>query len=259
MTRLPVGQDKGVFDDFDSEPGPSMSHVGSAAVVDLEAVCDHYGVSDLPSPLGSSRPVGSMWLLTRDLPPIDYRLEYGDLAPLRPWVAALSSADTSISCRVSYPDNATADLRLHGLRTDEAGFIAVQRSDPETVDAVDIFLVDPDDLEAVVLEYAGLVGPGSHQRVAVSANSLGLPAVETDELYDEFGFPVYDTGEAPPAIVSPDDIVTVGVIRARSDLRSSEYRWIQVRDDGAYLYPERSDHAEPIDSATLLHYLRALA
>src|SRR5690606_16000573 len=75
MTRLPVGQDKGVFDDFDSEPGPSMSHVGSAAVVDLEAVCDHYGVSDLPSPLGRSRPVGSMWLLTRDLPPIDYRLE----------------------------------------------------------------------------------------------------------------------------------------------------------------------------------------
>ncbi|SUA03161.1 Uncharacterised protein [Mycolicibacterium fortuitum] len=45
----------------------SLDAVGTIAVVDLEAACELYGRDMLPYPLGRSRPVGSVWLLTREV------------------------------------------------------------------------------------------------------------------------------------------------------------------------------------------------
>lgn len=82
--------------------------VGTVAVVDLEAACEQYGRDELPYPLGRTRPVGSVWLATRDVEPIDDRLEFGDLRGVRSWVEAwfelmfASNADRVIAMR-TYP------------------------------------------------------------------------------------------------------------------------------------------------------------
>lgn len=113
--------------------------VGTAAVVDLEAACELFGCETLPYPLGRSRPVGSVWLLTRDVGPIEDRLDGGDLRGLRTWVEAVARAEMWVGCRVSYRDDDIPDLRLNGVRTDEVAFIAVQRNHPEVVDIVDVY------------------------------------------------------------------------------------------------------------------------
>lgn len=108
-----------------------------------EAACELYGRDTLPYPLGRSRPVGSVWLLTRDVGPIEDRLNGGDLARVRAWVEAFVRADVCVGCRVSLSGRDTPDLRLNGLLAGDLGFVAVQHSDPDGVDAVDVYAVSP--------------------------------------------------------------------------------------------------------------------
>ncbi|MGK2869859.1 MAG: hypothetical protein ACSLFA_25065, partial [Mycobacterium sp.] len=72
----------------------------TVAVVDLEAACALYGRDALPPPFGRSRPVGSVWLLSRDVAPIEERLHDGDLREARAWVEALVRAEVCMECRV---------------------------------------------------------------------------------------------------------------------------------------------------------------
>jgi hypothetical protein len=44
---------------------------------------------------------------------------------------------------VSFLGDDTPDLRLHALRADVSGFVAVQRRDRDGADAVDIYEVSP--------------------------------------------------------------------------------------------------------------------
>jgi hypothetical protein len=74
----------------------AFDEVGTVAVVDLEAACELYGRDMLPYPLGRSRPVGSVWLATRDVGLIDDRLNGGDLHGIRAWVEALVRAMSAL-------------------------------------------------------------------------------------------------------------------------------------------------------------------
>ncbi|MGV0656708.1 hypothetical protein ABQE48_22935 [Mycolicibacterium thermoresistibile] len=237
--------------------------VGTAAVVDLEAACELYGRSVLPYPLGRSRPVGSVWLATRDVGLIDDRLHDGDLRSVRAWVEALVRADVCVECRVTYSDAEIPDLRLHGLRADESGFLAVQRSDRAVVDAVDIYAVPPGELGAAIADAVGLVGAGTHAHLAVAGFGEQLPAPPTAAAeYDDFGFPIPQPDHGGPAVVTVDahDVVASGTVQTRSE-PAAEWgvtpgqpvlQWVQVRDDGDYLYaPGDAGYAEPLHAATL--------
>ena len=237
--------------------------VGTVAVVDLEAACELHGRDTLPYPLGRSRPVGSVWLATRDVEPIENRLDGGDLSGVRAWVEAVVRADVCVECRASFSDEGTPDLRLHGVRVGELGFAAIQRSDRHAADIVDIYAVSPAALGAVVADSAGLVGAGGHVRVAVTGCGDRLPAPPDmlDE-YDDFGFPIPHAGPREPAgiIVDGRDVVATGTVQTRYDparqwgldAARRVLQWVQVGGDGDYLYePDDAGYAEPMDAEML--------
>lgn len=240
-----------------------MDLVGTVAVVDLEAACELYGRDMLPYPLGRSRPVGSLWLLTRDVEPIEDRLHRGDLEWVRAWVEALVRADVSVECRVRYRDADIPDLRLHGKRSGEAGFLAVQRRDPDVVDAVDVYAVSPGTLAAVITESVGLVGAGGQPRITVAGDAVGLPTPsESFDEYDDFGFPIADDGPRGQDVLAVDEreVVATGTVQSHHepardwgvDPERQLLQWVQIRDDGDYLYaPGEAGYAEPLDAAAL--------
>ncbi len=230
--------------------------VGTAAVVDLEAACELFGCETLPYPLGRSRPVGSVWLLTRDVGPIEDRLDGGDLRGLRTWVEAVARAEMWVGCRVSYRDDDIPDLRLNGVRTDEVAFIAVQRNHPEVVDIVDVYAVSSADLGAVVADSVGLVRAGVHPRIAVSGCGDRLPApTELMDEYDNFGFPIPPAGPSVRAVDGRD----VEVIGTLESLCGPARHWVRPDDDGDYLYvPGDAGFAEPLDAGTLRSYIDGL-
>lgn len=240
-----------------SSPGTeSLDAVGTIAVVDLEAACELYGRDALPYPLGRSRPVGSVWLLTREVGAIEDRLS-GDLAGIRAWVEALVRADVCMGCRVSHRDGDTPDLRVNGLRAAEAGFVAVQHSDPDVVDAVDIYAVSPADMSAVIADSVGLIRPGSHPHIAVAGMEDRLPAPppEAVDEYDDFGFLIpHAESEGPPVhVVDGRDVAAIGTVQS---LDGSTRHWVQVDDDGDYLYaPDDAGYAEPLDAERLRAYI----
>ncbi|MEV0671537.1 hypothetical protein [Mycobacterium sp. NPDC050441] len=230
----------------------SLDAVGSIAVVDLEAACELYGRDMLPYPLGRSRPVGSVWLLTREVGPIEDRLNGGDLYGVRAWVEAFVRADDCVGCRVSFSDEGTPDLRLQGLLAGESGFVAVQHSDPDGVDTVDIYSAAPADLSAVIADSVGLVGPGSHARIAVAGLEDRLPAPpESIELYDDLGFPIpHAEPDGPPVrVVDGSEVAAIGTVQSLSG--ATRY-WVNVDDDGDYLYePDDAGYAVPLDAQRL--------
>ena len=240
----------------------SFARVGTVAVVDLESACALYGLGILPFPLGRSRPVGSMWLATRDVAPIENRLDDGDLRDVRVWVEALSRPDVCIECRVYPLDGSAPDLRLHALRTAEEGFAAVQHRDDDGVDIVEIYAVPPALLGAVIAEPVGLVGAGGHPRIAVTGGGERLPEpAESVDEYDDLGLSITHLEPRQSAVsVDARDVVAIGTVQARHEPAPSWgvdsarpiLRWAQVRGDGDYLYEaDDSGYLEPLNLSLL--------
>lgn len=231
--------------------------VGTVAVVDLEAACELYGRDMLPFPLGRSRPVGSVWLLTREVGPIEDRLNGGDLAGVRAWVEAFVRADVCVGIRVSLADGGTPDLQLNGLLAGESGFVAVQHSDPDGVDIVDIYRVSAGMLGAAIADSVGLVGAGSHPRIAVAGlgDRLPAPPPEVVEIYDDLGFPIphAEPEGRPVRVVDGSDVAAIGTVQS---LSGPIRYWVNLDDDGDYLYaPDDAGYAEPLDAQLLRAYI----
>lgn len=244
--------------------------VGTVAVVDLESACELFGRDTLPYPLGRSRPVGSVWLATRDVRPIDERLDDGDLRGVRAWVEAFVRCDVGVECRVRYPDEAAPDLRLHAVRSGDQGFVAVQGRDRDGVDVIDIYAVSPARLAVAVAETAGLHRAGAHPRIAVTAGGdRGLDDAGEDADVDdggEYGNLDFLVSHAAPAVPGVDrgDITATGTVQTRydparqwgTDPERRVLEWIHVRDDGDYLFePDDAVYAEPLDTETLTAYI----
>ena len=230
--------------------------VGSVAVVDLEAACELYGRDALPYPLGRTRPVGSVWLLTRDVGPVEDRLRDGDLRGVRGWVKDLARTDVSVSCRVSCPESDAPDRRLHAMVAGQSGYLAVQRTASDGVDTVDIYALWPGETGAAIAELIGLTGPGAHARIAVTGCGDQLPEPAVDE-YDALGFAVSDTGSGA-LVVDGDEVSAIGTIDVRDNVGNQSLHWVTVRDDGDYLYAADDGYAEPIDAVMLRRTLDEL-
>ena len=203
-----------------------------------------------------------MWLATRDVAPIENRLDDGDLRDVRGWVEALVRPDVCIECRVHPLDGSTPDLRVHGLRAAEAGFAAVQGRDRDGVDVVEIYAVPPALLGAVVAESVGLVGAGGHRRIAVTGGGERLPApADGVGEYDDLGLSIIQLELSQQAVpVDVRDVVAIGTVQSRHeptpywgvDSARPILRWVQVRGDGDYLYEaDDSGHLEPLDLSLL--------
>ncbi|MGU3654556.1 hypothetical protein [Mycolicibacterium sp. A43C] len=235
---------------------------GTFVVVDMEAACAQYGRDTLPEPLGRTRPVGSLWLLSRGMGPVENRLNGGDLHEVRKWVQALVGAEVCLELRVGFPALDTPDLRVHGLLSGHTGFIATQRVDGEGVDVVDIVEVAPHAFGSVLSGSMPLVGAGTRIRVAVTGGESSLPAppASADE-FDDFGFliPKAEPRDSALEIVDGRAVVAVGTLRSwhnpahrwDGDPNRQVLQWFQI-DDGDYLYsPGAAGYAEPMDRELL--------
>lgn len=225
-------------------------------MVDLEAACELYG-RGLPRPLGRSRPVGSVWLATRAVAPIEDRLHDGDLRSVRAWVAAVMRADVAIECSVHFFRDGGADLRVHGMRAGESSFVAVQTREADGIDVVDIHGMPPVALAAAVVDVIGLVGAGARPRIAVPGDGDQLPgATELRDEYDDLGFLIPRAEIRDPVpVVDVADIVATGKVR----VQGRSLQWVQIVDDGDYLYESGgTGYAEPMDAATLVSCLDGL-
>lgn len=240
----------------------SAEHTGTIAVVDLESACELYGRSALPYPLGRRRPVGSVWLATRQVRPIAHRLADGDLYGVREWVEALVRADVCVECRVHHFGQEVPGLRFHGVRAGELGFVAVQGIDSDGVDVVDVFAVAPSGLAAVITESVGLIGAGAHPRIAVAGGGNHLPEPpESIEVYDDLGFllPPNDVGEPAISVVDIHDVTASGTVQTRhepartwgTDPQRRILQWVNVSVDGDYLYEADAGYAEPVTADML--------
>jgi hypothetical protein len=234
----------------------SFDRLGTVAVVDLEAACEMYGREDLPYPLGRTRPVGSVWLATRDVPSIDDRLNGGDLVSIRAWVEAIVRADVCVECRVTFSDQDRPDLRMHGVRAGDLGFVAVQGTDRDAVDIVAIYAVLPGLLGALIADSVGLVGAGTHARIKVASCADRLSTTTNlAEEPDDLDFLVADAvwGEQSVHTVDERHVLATGTVQVRCDPARFRVdpvrrvlRWVQVLDDGDYL--SASDQAEYLES-----------
>ena len=240
-------------------------HAGTVAVVDLEAACELYGRRALPYPLGRRRPVGSVWLATRQVRPIAARLADGDLYGVRAWVEALVRADVCVECRVHHFGQDAPGLRLHALRAGELGFVAVQGIDDDGVDVVDVFAVAPSALAAVITESVGLIGAGAHPRIAVAGGGNHLPEPpESIEEYDDLGFLLPTDIEEPAiSVVDIRDVTASGTVQTRyepargggADPQRRILQWVNVSGDGDYLYEADAGYAEPVTAEMLAGFI----
>ena len=233
-------------------------------MVDLETACELYGRNALPYPLGRRRPVGSVWLATRQVRPIAQRLADGDLYRVRAWVEALVRADVCVECRVRQLGQ--DDLRLHAVRAGALGFVAAQGIDSDGVDVVDVFAVAPSALAAVITESVGLIGAGAHPRIAVARGGNHLPEPpESIEEHDDLGFPLPPTDVDEPAIsvVDIQDVTASGTVQTRyeparwwgTDPQRRILQWVNVSGDGDYLYAADAGYAEPVTADMLRGFI----
>ncbi len=227
---------------------------GTVAMVDLEAACALYGLDSLPFPLGRSRPVGSVWLATRDVRPIDERLS-DDLRGVRAWVETLVQSDVCVECRVRCSGGDTPDLRMHGLRSGGSAFVAVQRGD-RGVDVVDLYAVSPEMMGPAIVESVGLVGAGAHPRIKVATSGEPSPDASHESDLDFLAPPPSDV--TVPR-VDFRDVLATGTVQVRGGSAVSVLQWVQIRDDGDYVFDSGdAENAEPVDVETLTAYLNGM-
>lgn len=227
---------------------------GTVAVVDLEAACALYSFDSLPFPLGRSRPVGSVWLATRNVRPIDERLK-DELHGVRAWVETLVRSDFCVECRVRLSAEDTPDLRMHGLRSGESALVAVQGSD-RGVDVVDLYAVSPEMMGPAIVESVGLVGAGAHPHIKVATSGEPSPDASHESDLDFLASPPSD---ATVLRVGVRDVVATGMMQVRSGPELSILQWVQIRDDGDYVFDSGdAENAEPVDVETLTAYLNGM-
>ncbi|WP_234807696.1 hypothetical protein [Mycolicibacterium bacteremicum] len=220
-----------------------LIQVGSIAVVDLEAALELYAETVLPEPLGRSRPVGSLWLASRNVEPIETRLSDGDLRRMQPWVAALVRPDVSVQCRVEYSDGNADDRRLYAVRGQGVGFVAVQRR-CDGMDTIDVYSAAPDVLSQAVAESAGLVGAGTRWRIELADRHADA------DRYDDLGFliPGSERERSNATIVDRGSITATGTLRVGDRF----VQWVQIDGDGDYILdPAEPGSAEPLDIETM--------
>jgi EspG family len=180
------------------------------------------------------------------------RFNYGDLSGFQRCLAAYNDADIRVEGHVQYIPADTPSVRLLAYRAGELGIFAVQR--PKE-DVVDFYTVSPYDLGEAICDALPLTQPGCHQKIVIPEYDQ-QPKAE----FDTGDFAVRHKTVSRTEVTIPASTVTA-YATVQSDWRPKRrwgrdrgkdaVVWVQVDDDGDYIYEPDSSHARPMTKSML--------
>lgn len=222
---------------------------------DLKVLNEIHAYNFLPYPFMHTRPAdfGTVEDVAKHSSAVRERYAGGDLKHLDKYMASYAGADICVTFNIQYIPNDTPSVRIVAHRMDEQGFLAEQRPD---ADLVDVYQLSPYELGAAISQKAPIDKPGQHAAIAVNEYLLPDPNV-----YDSGDFAVSETFVARTEVTVPQEEVTAYATvqshwRRRAkwgrDWEKETLVWIQVRDDGDYIFAPDMASAQPM-TRSLLH------
>ncbi|GAB1813210.1 hypothetical protein MUNTM_22490 [Mycobacterium sp. MUNTM1] len=236
-------------------------YLGGFALSDLAQIREGRGEDYLPYPfMQTGRPgLGVDTAIARD--ELSYRLTDGDLSAFQGWIREYPRADIWLECRVLHRLGAIPDTRISAFRAGQFGFCASQRFD---VDVVDVYQVSPYELGAAVCGSLQLSQPGNLARISVPkyVNYFrASPAHLEDDDYELSVFDVRPRNAGPIVTEIPNaDVAAIGTVQSRClparswgmDWRKKLVAWVQISEDGDYVYQPDFDYAVPMTKQHLM-------
>jgi hypothetical protein len=220
------------------------------------------GHDHLPYPFMETGRPGGNDVHTPGQHAISQRFEHGDLRIFQNWTKGYARADIWVECRVLYRSAAIPDIRICAFRADQVGFCGSQRADQ---DVVDVDQLGPYELGSAITNALALNGPGGHPRISVPkyVNYFTNSTVESHD-EDDYELSVSDHARqqvGPSAAIVPDaQVAAIGTVQSRCeparswgmDWQRNLVVWVQVSDDGDYVYQPDFDHAVPMTKQKLM-------
>ena len=235
----------------------NREYVGSLDLSDLAQLCNLQGFDDLPYPFTQTGRPG-------------LKEASADLQVFRTWVNSYAHADIWVDSRVMYRPNDIPDTRVLAFRADQLGFCASQRSDE---DVIDVYQLSPYELGAAVANLMTLTGPGRHPRISIPKYMgyfrRATAALNNDD-DDDYEFSVLDAvprNTASAATNVPNaHVAAMGTVQSHCepahswgvDWDKNLVAWVQVRDDGDYIYEPDFSHAMPMTEQKLVNRIDQL-
>jgi hypothetical protein len=243
-----------------SEPDRSAAisaadSVGALELLDLDIISEYDGRETLPYPFRYTQPQrfateDEVAAYARTVPD---RLRHADLRPFKVALNAYATADVWVDCHVQQIRQDTPSARVLAYRKGNRGFVCVQRPD---ADVVDIDCVSPYELGAAICDAVSLTKPGRHPSVIVP--EYGKPPQKDWEVD---AFTVKHQVSTPLEVtVAESEISSYAIVQSHHQLVRRRWGpdperpsvvWIQVADDGDYIYRPEHSAAQPLTASIL--------
>jgi hypothetical protein len=231
------------------------SHVGAFDLWDLNVISSFIGRDFMPYPFMFTRPSrfatgeeANAYALT-----VPDRLQHGDLNHFFESVTAYDAADIRVECHVQYLTPDTPSTRLLACRRADKGYFGVQRPD---ADIVEVYTLSPYDLSTAICEALALSQPGRHPEIIIP-EYIREPRATFD---DGEALVVREVAESTDRVSIPAAEVTA-YSKIQSHWRQTRrwgpdpgkrmLVWVQINDDGDYLYVPDYSYAQPMTAFTL--------
>lgn len=241
--------------------------VGSLDLLDFDLIGKLKGGAILPFPFMYTKATRFEWEQELDeySAAVPARLASGDLREFSPSMDALAHMDIMVACHVQFPGaqvDREADtrervvgpssLRLLAVRSGQEGFVFSQQPDD---DMVDVHTVNAYDLGIALTGRLPLTQQGKHPRIVVPKLAPRRPpSAESDPLQ------VRDNVRSSTEVrVKASSVTAFGTIQSHwrtprkwaPTVDKQSVIWVQIDEDGEYVYASDRGHAYPMTAAEL--------
>lgn len=242
-------------------PTPRLTHLGALHLHDLTAMCSQQGREGLPFPLFAPPDTADAIAPTCDTTEMHHSRFWS-------WSLAWTHADIWVTCRVGHSDRRMPPTRIVACRTGDNGYLGIQHPDEPVVYT---YTLGAYDLAPAIADRVGFTTPGTQPRIVVpgyrghipgSSRPLPRTTIPDNDAETYYYEPVPRAGveiTRPPASVADTDVTATGVIQSRHqpsddwgiDWTAPLVTWVQIADDGDYLYDTEHREAKPASTKDL--------
>lgn len=230
----------------------TLNQIGTIKVVGVDALSESHGREFMPHPLAHTRssPFANLDEYAVYAAEVVDRVVHGDLGGFRQWFSSYVKADLRVECTVDTAGGRRGRIVAH--RSDQSGFLAAQQADD---DLVDVYTLSPYEIGAAITACSPLTAPGKRSKLTIPDFGHGPGGgTETDAVAVRAQIDPLD------GLVVPRSEVTV-FARVQSrwqpardygfDPSKKAVVWVQISDDGDYIYVPGFTHLTPMSARTL--------